>query len=137
MFTRLDLPLAHADSAAAVIEAVVSGYDAEYHLSQLAFEGGQCFVPGETTTPGDRVRLRIAARDVSLTLQRQPDTSILNIIPAVVDEVFEETEGQVLVRLQAGGVTLLSRITKKSSVALRLRSGSAVFAQIKGVSVVT
>jgi len=137
MFTSLDLPLAHTDTASAIIDAVISGYDEAYHLSKLDFEGGQCFVPGERTTPGDRVRLRIAARDVSLTLQRQPDTSILNIIPAVVEEVFTETQGQVMVRLQAGGVTILSRITKKSFVALGLQCGVTVFAQIKSVSFVT
>lgn len=136
MFTRLDLPLAHSGTAAAIVDAVVSGYSEEFHLLRLDFGSGHCFVPGEQMTPGEHLRLRIAARDVSLTLQPQPDTSILNIFPAVVETVSEEDQGQVMIRLRIGEILLLSRITKKSFVTLGLASGSSVFAQVKGVSIV-
>ncbi|MCH2286164.1 MAG: hypothetical protein MK481_01780, partial [SAR324 cluster bacterium] len=33
---------------------------------------------------------KIAARDVSLTLEHQSDTSILNIFPAIVDQILPE-----------------------------------------------
>jgi molybdate transport system ATP-binding protein len=40
-----------------------------------------------------------------------------------------------MVALDAGGSTLLARITQKSLDALGLQPGSPVFAQVKGVAV--
>ena len=137
MVTRLDLPLAHGQDAAAIIDAAVSGHDGQFHLTRLSFAGGECTVPGVHHEIGDRVRLRIAARDVSLTLERQSGTSILNIFPVTVSEISGEEQGQVIVRLLAGGVPLLSRITMKSVVDLGVEPGSSVFAQVKSVSFVT
>jgi molybdate transport system ATP-binding protein len=84
---------------------------------------------------GQRVRVRIQARDVSLTLHKQEGTSVLNIFPVRVTGVSHDSAGQVMVSLDAGGSTLLARITQKSAEALRLRPGSHVFAQVKGVAV--
>ena len=80
------------------------------------------------------MRLRIHARDVSLALERHSDTSILNILPAQVVEIADENPAQVVVRLDAEGVPLLARITRKSSALLGLEPGMAVFAQVKSVA---
>jgi molybdate transport system ATP-binding protein len=81
--------------------------------------------------------LRLAARDVSLTLERQSHTSILNIFSATVDELIAEGSAQVTVRLLAGDVPLLSRITRKSATELGLRPGLSVYAQVKSVAVLS
>ncbi len=137
MLTRLDMPLAHDSDAAAIIEAVVTGHDENYHLTHLDFSGGRMTVTGNAMRTGDRVRLQIAARDVSLTLERQSDTSILNIFPATVDAIIDEGSAQVTVRLLAGDVPLLSRITKKSAAELGLEPGKPVYAQAKSVALLT
>jgi molybdate transport system ATP-binding protein len=135
MLTRLDLPLAHRDGAAAVIDATVMGHDAIHHLTWLDFPGGRFSVPKEELTMGCRVRLQVPARDVSLTLERQTSTSILNIFPARVAALAEEDAARVLVRLEAGGgVPLLARVTRKSVDELGLVVGRQVFAQIKGIA---
>jgi molybdate transport system ATP-binding protein len=134
MFTRLDLPLALDEEAAAVFEATVSEHDEEFHMTCLEFSGGRVVIPREDLQPGQRVRLRLAARDVSLTLERQSGTSILNILDAVVDEVTDESAAQVTVRLLAGKAPLLARITRKSAVELELKPGKAVYAQVKSVA---
>lgn len=74
------------------------------------------------------------SRDVSLALERPTNTSILNILPAKVDALREEGAAQVTVRLDIGGIPVLSRITRRSAAALRLEPGAAVFAQIKSVA---
>ena len=137
MLTRLDLPAIRTGDATSIIEAVIAGHDEHYHLTRLDFAGGQLSVPGVLARIGDRVRLRIAARDVSLTLERQSGTSILNIFPATVDEISAEEQGQVTVRLLVGGVPLLSRITQKSVVDLGVKAGTPVYAQVKSVSLVS
>ena len=135
LMTRLDLPLAHGDAAAAILEAVVSQVEPEYHLSHAEFAGGQITVLNPSLQVGQCVRLRVQARDVSLTLARQQGTSVLNIFAATVKAISNDSPGQVMVALEAGGVTLLARITQKSLEALQLKVESPVFAQVKGVAV--
>jgi molybdate transport system ATP-binding protein len=134
MFTRLDLPLALEQDATSVIEATVSDHDEEYRLTRLEFAGGQFIMSRQPIAVGSPVRLRLAARDVSLTLQRQSGTSILNILPVTVDEISLDDEAQVTVRVLAGGVPILARITRKSALELALQPGMEVFAQAKGIA---
>ena len=74
-------------------------------------------------------------RDVSLTLSRHGDSSILNILPVRVLALADDTPGHVMVRLDAGGSALLARVTRRSADALALRPGLAVHAQIKGAAI--
>ncbi len=135
LMTRLDLPLAHGDSAAAVIEAVVTQVEAAYHLSHAEFAGGHISVLKPNLRVGQLVRIRVQARDVSLTLAQQQGTSVLNIFAATITAIAADSPGQVMVALSAGGVMLLARITQKSLETLGLNVGSAVFAQVKGGAV--
>ena len=134
MLTRPDLPLAHGERAEALIEAVVVSHDDEFALTHLDFPGGRFTVPKKSIPIGDPVRLRILARDVSLTLERQRDTSILNIFPATVVAICAENEAQNLVRLDAAGVPVLSQVTRKSTAALGLVPGKRVYAQAKSIA---
>ena len=142
LLTRVDLPLAHGDAASALITARISGHDAGYHLSYADFAGGRLSLtlgpPGfyGSITPGRMLRIRVQARDVSLTLENQQSTSILNILPVTVADLSDDSPGQVMVGLDAGGTRLLARITRKSADALALAPGKAVYAQVKGVAVV-
>ncbi|MBT8046938.1 MAG: molybdenum ABC transporter ATP-binding protein [Xanthomonadales bacterium] len=134
LFTRLDLPAANDDEAASIIEAVVSSHDAAYELTHLDFPGGKITMTRLDLPGGSPVRLRLAARDVSLTLERQSGTSILNILPVTVDSMKTLKNAQVNVRLMAGGVPLLARITRKSCEELGLEKGKPLFAQIKSIA---
>jgi molybdate transport system ATP-binding protein len=135
LMTRLDLPLAHGDAAAALVAATVTDLEPAWQLAYLAFAGGRISLPSQALQPGQRVRLRIQARDVSLSLLRQEGSSVLNVFAASVTGLAEDSPGQCMVSLDAGGCTLLARITRKSAAALQLQPGSAVFAQVKGVAV--
>lgn len=135
LMTRLDLPLAHGDAAAAVIAATVTHLEPAWQLAHLVFPGGQISLPSQALQPGQHVRVRIQARDVSLTLQRQEGSSVLNVFAAIVTGLADDSPGQVMVALDAGGNTLLARITRKSAAALQLQPGSRVYAQVKGVAV--
>ncbi|MDT8406877.1 MAG: molybdenum ABC transporter ATP-binding protein [Methylococcales bacterium] len=137
LFSRLDLPLAQGEDSETVIEAVVSGRDETYHISHLDFPGGRFAVAGKIRPLGQPVRLQIMASDVSLTLEPQRKTSILNIFPAVIEQIAEAGTAQVMVQLSIGSVRLLSRITRKSAVNLELKQGMLVHAQVKSVAVLT
>ena len=135
LITRLDLPLAHGDAAAAVIDAVVSHTEPHYHLSYAQFSGGQISLVNSRLSVGQAVRVRVQARDVSISLLQPLQTSVQNILSAVVINLAEDGPGQVMVALNVGGATLLARLTQKSADALALAPGKAVFAQVKGVAV--
>lgn len=137
MMTRLDLPLAHSGEAESLIEATVSGHDDSYHLTYVDFPGGRFMLTKEALSIGHPVRLRVAARDVSLTLAPQHDTSILNIFHSTIDAIEPVSNAQVMVRLLVGGVPLLSRVTKKSAALLNLQPGKQVYAQVKSVALLS
>ena len=77
------------------------------------------------------------ARDVSITLNRQAGTSILNVIPVTIDQIFSENKAQVTIRLIAGQIPILARITLKSCQDLNLKLGDSVYAQIKTVAILS
>ena len=135
LMTRLDLPLAHGDSAAAIIDALVTSVDAAYHLSHAEFSGGSISLLNPLLKVGQRVRVRIQARDVSITLERQQGTSVQNIFAVTVVSLSPDSPGQLMLGLEANGSMLLARITRKSADALGLVPGCQVFAQVKGVAV--
>jgi molybdate transport system ATP-binding protein len=134
LMTRLDLPLARGDAAEAVIEATVGAHDEQFHLTYLDFPGGRITAPREDLAVGARARLRVSARDVSLTLAPHSGSSILNVFPVRVTGLAEERPGQVMVRLDAAGAPLLARVTAKSVAQLGLTVGMQVYAQVKGMA---
>lgn len=133
--TRLDLPLAHGDLAATVIDATVVEQDPGLQLTRVARGAIALELPGLHGVPGAPLRVRVAARDVSLTLVMPQQTSILNLLPARVIELSDDAPGQVLAQLALGDTILLARITRKSAQLLNLRPGAAVVAQVKSVAV--
>jgi len=137
MLTRFDMPLSHGGDAVSIIEAEVLKRDSEFNLMHLDFLGGQFIVPDNGFPVQTKVRIRVVARDVSLTKSKQVDTSILNIFPAMVQEIVNEGEAQVMVRLQIKETILLACITRKSSYKLRLEKGSEVFVQVKSVAILS
>ncbi len=139
LMARTDLPLAQLDDAGVVITAEVAEHDVPHGMTRIAFKGSSLWV-GQSAAPlGQPVRARILARDVSVTRHPPVETSILNVLPVVLDSVQREPS-TVLLGLRAGHGdpqahwTLLARITSRSLDALNLRPGDELHAQIKGVA---
>jgi len=133
--TRADLPFGRDAEIGTVAEGVVVGHDDEFGLTLLDIPGGRLRLPDDRVLrSGEKLRVRLLARDVSLTLEPPQRTSILNILPASVLEIRDADSRLPLVRLDAGGTPLWARISRKSVVALGLRPGARVFAQIKGAA---
>jgi len=134
VLARLDLPEAFADDAGVVIQTRVAEHEAD-DLTRLEFAGGEIYVSRRSEAVGTPLRCRIHARDVSLTLLPQVQSSILNCVAAsVVDLAPTETPGHVLVRLDVGNTPLLARITRRSAERLAIQPGLNLRAQIKAVA---
>jgi molybdate transport system ATP-binding protein len=135
---RLDLPLALGDDAGVVIEGHVSAYDVDYQLLTLQLPDTtlNIRVAHSPMTPGQALRCKVQARDVSLSLQSVEQSSILNRLPVtVISEMGADNAAHVLIRLDAGGTPLLARITRYSRDQLGVHPGQQLWAQIKAVAV--
>jgi len=123
----------------AVIEARIAAHDDVHHLTQLSLAGGLgLLAPRLASGEGGMVRVRIPAREVSLSLDVPQGSSILNILPGRIVATAEGDPGRVLVQLELEGVygpgpRLLSRISRYSWDLLGLAEGMRVQAQVKSM----
>lgn len=141
VLSGLDIALPEGEDTGVVWQGPIVEQRAEWHLSRVACAGGDLWIQqGAAIRPGlsdGEVRVRIQARDVSLSLEPLEQTSIINHLPAVVESISEANDGaQALVRLRAAGQPLVARITRFSAHHLGLRTGQPVWAHIKSVAIV-
>ena len=128
------VPLLGVREAGAVIEAEVIGH-APDGLSQLRFSGGTLELPGVRAEVGARVRLRVLAQDVMISLERPRGLSAINVIPATVEAVHQGDGPGVAIALRAGNDRLLARITARAMGDLGIAPGLQCFAILKATSV--
>jgi molybdate transport system ATP-binding protein len=150
VLSSIDLPLVVGDDVGALIEGYVHALDKPWHLAQinlsesasgmsddssLAF--ASLWVRDNELQVGQSVRLRVLARDVSITLEEAHHTSIQNHLPCVVESIHAESHpSQVLLRLRCGEVFLLARVTARGAHGLGLQVGMKAWAQVKSAALV-
>lgn len=122
------------DLVGAVLEGLVTRVDAEHGSVDLSVGRGTLQVSVRGAPVGSRVRLQILARDVILAAQPVQGLSVRNALASTVTAISDDDYGQVLVRLDVGGETVLARITHGALAALNLRPGDAVWTLVKAVS---
>jgi molybdate transport system ATP-binding protein len=134
---NLDLPVRLGDDAAVVLDGRVAERDDRWHLARIDFDGGSIWTRDGNHAIGQRVRVRILARDVSVALAKPNESSILNTLPAVVVELASESHPALrLVKLRVGASAIVARVTHRSAESLGLAPGQEVFAQVKAVAVI-
>ena len=136
VLTRLDLfPPDSPYEAGAVLAVRVVGHDEAFALTRLAFDGGELRVPRLDRALGERLRIRVRARDVMLAASEPDGLSALNVLAAVVDEVRMADASQADVRLTIGSARLVCRVTRLSAHKLGLAAGRRIFAVVKSVAI--
>ena len=137
VFSRIDLPLPMGNDASVVWQGKVVERDKQWRLARVACAGGDLWVHDVNDEMGEYVRVRILARDVSLTLTYHEDSSILNRLLVKVAEIeSDDNNAEALVQLRAGNDYLLAHLTRRSIDHLQLKQGSRLWAQIKSVAIV-
>ncbi len=133
--SRLDSPLAREQDAGVVVETQVLGHDEPWHLTRLGFAGGEIQVSQRALPVGQKVRVRILARDVSLALSGDNASSIQNRFAGTVTGMAPAQDpAQCLVAMDVNGVAMLARITRRAAEQLALAPGKPVWAQVKAVA---
>ncbi|MFT7688533.1 MAG: molybdate transport system ATP-binding protein, partial [Candidatus Azotimanducaceae bacterium] len=130
------LTVNNSDSCA-IVRCSVESYDSDYKLTKLNFENQSIYI-AEKRTEKSNIKLNIPAKDVSITLEPQTASSILNIIYGTIASTHSSEDGSsILVQIEVGDQYLLSRITRRSMEKLNIKIGQKIYAQIKSVSLVS
>lgn len=137
VLARLDLPLQLGEESAVVLEAEISEIDEAFHLARAAFPGGSLWARDAGFVLGQQIRLRVLARDVSLAVEPPTPSSILNILPAVVEELADSEHPAIkMVRVSVGDSRLVCRLSHRSVTTLGLEPGMSLWVQVKSVAII-
>lgn len=138
VLSRIDLPIRITNDAGVVIDACVADVDIKWHLCKLDFEGGSIWARDEGCVVGCKTRIRILARDVSISHNCLTQNSIQNSLQGIVDAIGDDYHpGLMLVRVKVGTTCILSRLTRKAVADLNLKKGISVWVHIKLAGQVT
>lgn len=129
-------PWLDAKEQSSLLDVTVAETHDKYPMTRLALSNDtSLWVNNLSPEPGTKLKVRIHANHVSLCRHSPKQTSIRNIIPVRVCEVFESVCGEnVQIKLAIAGNYLWANITPWARDDLQIVVGLSLFAQIKSVS---
>lgn len=128
------LPFVGVREAGSVLTARVEEHCKD-GLSRLSISGGELHLPGISASVGERVRVRILAQDVLISLDEPRGLSSRNVVPVEVSALHRGYGPGVAVQLVTGQDRLLARITARAAEEMALRPGVQCFAILKATAV--
>jgi molybdate transport system ATP-binding protein len=134
---RLDLqPVTDGFDAGVVLEGRVTRHDPRHCLTYLGLNEQSISLPlMADTSAGDRLRVRVRARDVAISLARPDGISIRNILVGTITNIaLREGSPYAELLLDIGSARLRARLTRAAIEDLNLAQGQSVHALIKSVS---
>lgn len=127
------VPWLQQEERSSVLNVVMLKQHDKYPMSGLALGDNCLWVNRIDALPGERLRIRINAADVSLALSPPQNSSIRNILAAKVAEIYPVGD-KVDIKLHVGEHYLWARITQWAKDELNIAVGQELYAQIKSVS---
>jgi molybdate transport system ATP-binding protein len=118
----------------AVVETHVDSIDESTGLASVAIGRAHIQVDSAGFSSGQRVRLHMLARDLILAIEPPRGLSVRNAFEATLTRITRDEPHAALVELDAGGVTLLSRITTRAAEQLHLQPGLRVWVLVKAMT---
>ena len=132
-----DVALAIGEEAGIVTSGEIASRSPEDHMAQIRFGAGTIWGRDQGLSIGQKVRVRILARDVSLSVSAQDDSTIQNRLQGVIESIESDAHpSQALVRVRCGGEVILSRVTRRALHKLGLALGMQVWCQVKSVALI-
>ena len=121
----------------ALIDCTVTALNKDFNLIKASFDEGTLTILNSHLQPGTHIRVRIPAKDVSISLSKATDSSILNILKGTITTITDSDNGRCFVQIQCGKALLISSVTKKSVQTLKLKPLDTVYAQVKSIALPT
>ena len=135
VLSQLDLPFNAGEEAGVLLDGAVAERDARWHLCRVVFAGGSLWIRDSGAPVGTRARVRVLARDVSLSLNKPEGTSIANALAGIVAEIADDAHpGQAMLGIRVEQQMFLARVTRRSVHTLGLAQGSPVWLQVKSAA---
>lgn len=128
------VPLLGVREAGAVLSAKVEAHGID-GLTTLRVAAGALQLMGVNAPVGAKIRLRVLAQDVLLSLEYPTGLSAQNILPVTISSIKSGDGPGAAIALDAAGETLLARVTSRAVASMDLAPGKPVFAVIKATSV--
>lgn len=127
--------LTQAEGRSFILCGTVSHHDAEENISTVQCNGHTVLISGSLLPMDKSVRILVHARDVSLSLSHNTDTSILNILAVTIHRVYQPENGKQLVECILGITTILALLSIRSVKKLELMPGKQLYAQFKATAI--
>jgi len=136
IFSRADLRMhtGRRFEASSIVDATVVAHRAEWQLTDVALGASTIGVPAVDAPAGTRLRLRIRARDVALARSEPKDSSIGGRLPGRIAEIVVRDGPYAEVRVDVGGASLWSLVTRHSVERLGLAVGQPIWCLVKTVA---
>ena len=135
--SNLEQPFKIGDETCSILEGLVVEKNPQWSSMIVQSDGIPFELPDSGEPCGANVRIKIRARDVSLSIEEPSRTSIRNHFKAVVEDMDADQGAHQIVKLRAGSSVVLASLMKRSIHELGITKGAAVWAQIKSVAVVS
>lgn len=133
--THPNSPLSQGNRASTIVETTVIKHDPADGITEVAFGGGQLTLPLQKATVGSRLRIRIYARDITLSLAPPQHSTVQNAMDANIVDIRDAEPGLSQIRLRVGDITLLAHVTRRSVHELSLQADQTVCAQFKASAI--
>ncbi|MBL4865077.1 MAG: molybdenum ABC transporter ATP-binding protein, partial [Pseudomonadales bacterium] len=95
--------LANKANATVVLNAQIVQHDDNFGLTKASINGQVIYVKQTSQPVGNQIRIRIAAKDISICLAKPDDSSILNILPVTIKEILPIAKTHALLKLDLNG----------------------------------
>lgn len=125
------------EEAGVILDGKVVACDTLQNLTQIRVGSHHLWAPDSGIAIGNSIRLRILARDVSLTLSSHDDTTIQNRLAGVIVSIEPDVHpAQTLVGVRCDDLVILCRVTRRALTGLKLDVGASVWCQVKSVALI-
>lgn len=128
-------PLHRDEGPASVLDVVPVPGSEQDGLCQASLGRDRLWLPHAGAATASPIRLRIMASDVAIALEPNAKSSVLNVIPVLIESIAVIDGACVLLTCRTGsGCRLFASVTHRAVAKLGLSLGRQVFAQIKAVA---
>ena len=135
MIETMDPAITGRFEAGSLLQGTVTETRPDFAMAAIDIAGARLWMPATGGLQlGETLRIRIRARDVSLSLAPIEGLSIRNQIPATVTGIETDDSAFAEIRLDCAGQALRSRISRMALSDLALTPGMSVTALIKSIS---
>lgn len=137
VFSTLNPLLNLGSRQSTLLEGTVVAREPQWGLVKVRFDQLELWIKDSDYKLEAQIRLQLLAKDISLTLSNNDQSSILNRVKMNISEIqTDDDDSMVLVKLVSGKDIIIARITRRSCKTLALKVGLTVWAQIKSVAII-